>query len=286
MKNPRFHWLRAALVLLAAGLAFSPACYATPGEDASELATQFARLSKAALLAERGNPAGFAQLRESRAAFTAKLQALRTGGHYGLCTPIGLSTGLKTRLTYIADTWAQFDRAAGALADNEETLRKVAAAVKQINASEAALTQLTEQLHALTLQANRGPREISVAGQLVVLQLRLSRNATYMLTSDTIDPEIAFLLGKDTNTFRDLAKGLQTGSDALRLVAADGEQLSKVTEVTTKFQDDLQAISVITGNLRQLITAKSAAQQISEGGEGFFRELMELQRQIDAAAIC
>ena len=34
---------------------------------------------------------------------------------------------------------------------------------------------------------------------------------------DEIDPEVAFLLGKDTGTFRDILTGLLKGSDTLRL---------------------------------------------------------------------
>jgi twitching motility protein PilJ len=286
MKNPRFHWLCSALVLLAAGLAFSPACYATPGEDASELATQFTRLSKAALLAERGNPAGFTQLRESRAAFAAKLQALRTGRHYGLCTPIGLSSAVKARLASIASAWKQIDKAAAALSESEDTMRKVAAAVQQINQSEARLTQLTQELSALKMQNTRGPRELAVSGQLVFLQLRLARNANTILTSNTMDPDLAFLLSKDANTFRDLAIALQSGSDALRLEASQGEELSKATEVNTAFQSDRQSLAVISGSMQRLVLVKSAAGLISGGGEEFFRSLIELERQIDGAAIC
>jgi hypothetical protein len=68
--------------------------------------------------------------------------------------------------------------------------------------------------------------------------------------------------------------------------ASQGEKLSKATEVNTAFQGDRQSLAVISGSMQRLVLVKSAAGLISGGGEGFYRSLIELERQIDEAAIC
>ena len=90
-------------------------------------------------------------------------------------------------------------------------------AVKAINDNNPVLLDLAEQVSALKLQAQAGSREISLAGQLVMLTQRMAKNANALLASDVIDPEVTFLLGKDSNTFRDIVHGLTKGSDALRV---------------------------------------------------------------------
>jgi twitching motility protein PilJ len=291
MKNHRLHWIqsaRAALALLAAGLAlcsWSP-CHAAPGQDASDLAAQFERLSKAALLAGRGSPDGFKQLRESREAFAQKLQALRSGAHYGLCTPLGLSDAAKARLASIADGWAQIDRAVATVAANEESMRQITAAVKQINDAEKTIGDLAESIGTLTLLNQRGPCEISAAQSMAIIHMRLVRNANLLLSGDVVDPETIFQLGRNANFFADYVHGLQAGSDALRLVAAEGEELGKLTELSTRFEADHQAVGVIRKNQQQLIVLKSAVQQIVSGGEAFFQSLLDLENRIGASAMC
>ena len=44
-----------------------------------------------------------------------------------------------------------------------------------------------------------------------------AKNANALASSEEIDPEVAFLLGKDAGTFRDILNGLLKGSEALRL---------------------------------------------------------------------
>ena len=47
-----------------------------------------------------------------------------------------------------------------------------------------------------------------------MLTQRMAKNANTMLAGDVVDPEVAFLLGKDTNTFRDTLQALLNGNEA------------------------------------------------------------------------
>jgi hypothetical protein len=72
--------------------------------------------------------------------------------------------------------------------------------------------------HRIVLEAVLEP---DLAAQLVMLTQRMAKNANTMLAGDLVDPEVAFLLGKDTNTFRDTLQGLLQGSEQAARTAQD-----------------------------------------------------------------
>jgi twitching motility protein PilJ len=93
--------------------------------------------------------------------------------------------------------------------DREVNLISLGKDVASINDKNPQLLELSEHVAALKLQSSAGVREIAAANQLVMLTQRIAKNASALLLGDAIDPEIAFLLGKDTNTFRDTLKGTE-----------------------------------------------------------------------------
>ena len=147
------------------------------------------------------------------------------------------------------------------------------------------MLETAEQISALKLQTNAGAREISVAGQLVMLTQRMAKNANSLLSGEAIDPEVAFLLGKDTNTFRDLLQGLSKGSDALRLTGStDPETKEKLAELEKSFGEYQAAVSGILGNMQQLVSAKQAAQSLFNDNEKLLAQARELSKAYDDAA--
>jgi twitching motility protein PilJ len=60
----------------------------------------------------------------------------------------------------------------------------------------------------LKLQQNAPAAEISAAGQLVMLTQRIGKSANEFLTMEGVSPEAVFLLGKDLNSFKEIAEGL------------------------------------------------------------------------------
>jgi twitching motility protein PilJ len=129
-----------------------------------------------------------------------------------------------------------------------------------VNGSNPLLLDLAEQVQALKLESKAAARELSAAAQLVMLTQRMAKNANALLAGETIDPEVAFLLGKDTNQFRSLLEGLQKGSAQLRLVAStDSETNAKLTELSSAFKTYTDSVSSILGNMQRLLAAKNAA---------------------------
>lgn len=96
-----------------------------------------------------------------------------------------------------------------------------------------------------------------------MLTQRLAKNANALLAGETIDPEVAFLLGKDTNVFRSTLEGLRNGSAALRLPAArNAETAAKLDELAQAFKGYREAVASILGNMQRLVAAKRAAHSV------------------------
>src|SRR4030081_708224 len=130
----------------------------------------------------------------------------------------------------------------------------LATAVRLINTNNPVLLDLAEQVQALKLQSQAPAREVSLSGQLVMLTQRLAKNANAMLGADVIDPEVAFLIGKDTTTFREMLAGMTKGSKVLRVSATkDPETQEKLAELDKSYQEFQAAVSSILGNLQALV---------------------------------
>src|SRR5690606_18346262 len=122
-------------------------------------------------------------------------------------------------------------------------------------------------------------REIAAAGQLAMLTQRLGRGANEFLTSEGVNPETAFLLGKDTNAFRDIVEGLLNGSEVMRLPATtDKDTRDRLTELQTLFADYQKPIAEILGSLQNFIAVKRAEHTIFNENEALKEKLTQLEQ--------
>ena len=105
-----------------------------------------------------------------------------------------------------------------------------------INQGNKQLVELAQQARAVG-RAAASLREIEYANQLAVLSQRIAKNANALASSDEIDPEVAFLLGKDAGTFRDILSGLAEGQRrAARCAGARSEDArATLTELAKRF---------------------------------------------------
>jgi len=226
------------------------------------------RIAKAAQTGLIGSPDAFKQLQQSRDEFNGALKLLTQGGQAGEDTLPPTSEAVKPQLDALAKEWEKTDRSVQLVLTQSKNLIGLAAAVRQINANNPLLLDLAEQIQALKLQSQAPAREVSLSGQLVMLTQRLARNANAMLGADVIDPEVAFLMGKDTTTFNELLQGLTKGSDVLRVSAAkDAEQQAKLGELNKAYQEFRDAVASILGNLQALVNAKQAGRRVVDDSE-------------------
>ena len=237
------------------------------------------RIGKAAPNAIQGNLEAFKQLEESRREFNTDLHVLRQGGTYqgrDIKSPDARMTAI---LNDTQKVWDSTDKAAATILKLKKELAGFGATLQKLNTLSPGLLELTEQISTLKAQGGATPREISAAGQLVMLTQRLGRSANEFLTSEGVNPETAFLLGKDTNTFRDITEGFLNGSDVLRLTATkDKDGRDKLAELQTTFAEYQLSVSSILGNLQNFIAAKQSEQLIFTENETLKQRLTTLQK--------
>ncbi|MGE5471678.1 MAG: methyl-accepting chemotaxis protein [Bacteroidota bacterium] len=271
------------LFLLIAALVFHDnreSTYGTAYVAASgEMRMLSQRLAKASSLALLGNPVAFTQLKESRDTFAQLLDRLTSGGEVSGVNVPPSPDAVSAQLAALSERWAATDKDAVTVISQEKTLVELGKNVATIDTRNAVMLELTEQLAALKLQSGGSAREIAAANQLVMLTQRIAKNASALLVGDEINPEVAFLLGKDTNAFRDLLQGLGKGSDALRLSGSnDAAARDKLSELDGAFKEYQAAIGNILGNMQPLVLSKQAGSRI-------FRESEDLLKATDNLAV-
>jgi twitching motility protein PilJ len=230
------------------------------------------RLAKAAQQASQGNRDAFKQLRESRDEFAASVKLLVAGGvAAGVDVPASPAS-VRPQLAALEREWKKTEHNAGLVIGEERNLLALGEAVRQINANNPALLELADEIAAISVQSGGSVRQNAVTAQLVMLTQRMAKNANTMLAGDVVDPEVAFLLGKDTNTFRDTLQGLLQGSELLRIArAGDADMRAKLVELEAGFKQYQRAVADILGNMQRLVNAKRATRDIFNDSEALLR---------------
>jgi twitching motility protein PilJ len=226
------------------------------------------RLAKAAQQASQGNREAFKQLRDSRDEFAATVALLTSGGVASGATLPATPQSVRPQLAALEKEWKKTEVNAGLVIREEPNLVAMGAAVRAINDNNPALLEVADEIAALSVQSGGSAKQNAVTAHLVMLTQRMAKNANAMLAGDVVDPEVAFLLGKDTNTFRDLLQGLLQGSDTLRIArVSDAEMRSKLGELETGFKQYQTGVSQILGNMQRLVNAKRATRDIFNDSE-------------------
>ncbi|MEI6721950.1 MAG: methyl-accepting chemotaxis protein, partial [Betaproteobacteria bacterium] len=247
--------------------------------DAGQLRMLSQRLAKAAQQSLLGNPEAFKQISASRDAFATILDRLVRGGETLPPSPDRIQPVLEV----LAKEWRKTENNAATLLKEQKNLLGLGAAVAQVNGSNPQLLDLAERVQALKLQNAASIREISTAGQLVMLTQRLAKNANALLAGDTVDTEVAVLLGKDTNEFRTLLAALREGDAQMRVAPAkDAETTARLEELATAFKVYQDSASAILGNMQRLIAAKNAAAAIFADSEKLLQATESAAREYDA----
>jgi twitching motility protein PilJ len=218
------------------------------------------RLAKAAQLASRGNVEAFKQLRSSRDEFAALIKLLTSGGDAGGVDLPPTPAAARPALDALDKEWQKTQRNATLVLDEEKNLVALGSAVRSINNTNQSLQEITDEIAALSVQGGGSARQNAITAQLMMITQRMAKNANTMLAENVVDPEVAFLLGKDTNTFRDTVQGLLQGNPAQRISRVeDPEMRGKVGELQAGFADYQRAVNDILGNQARLVGAKRAS---------------------------
>jgi twitching motility protein PilJ len=241
------------------------------------------RLAKAAQQASQGNAEAFNQLRSSRDEFASIVKLLAFGGTTAGVDLPPTPLDVQPSLNALDRNWGKTEGNAALVIDEERNLVALGSAVRAINANNPVLQELTDEIAALSVQKGGSARQNAITAQLTMLTQRMAKNANIMLAEDIVDPEVAFLLGKDTNTYRDTVQGLLQGSDALRIArVSDAEMRGKLGELQAAFADYQRAVSDILGNQARLVGAKRAAFDIFNDSVALLRSAEGLNAAFEA----
>ena len=237
---------------------------------AGQMRTLSQQLAKASQLALQGEASAFAELKSSREQFNSLLNAVTNGGDVEGTSVPGGSSAVTDELTALTELWQKTDKDAANLLDQEKNLASLGKAVSTINTKNPQLLELSEQVAALKLQGGASAREIAVANQVVMLTQRIAKNANALLVANAIDPEVAFLLGKDTNTFRELIEQLH------KMTPDGSDAKAKLAELDAVGKDNLGSVTAILGSIQRLVQAKQAGSQIFQNSSALLAKTTAL----------
>ncbi len=238
---------------------------------------QSQRLAKSVSQALVGSAQAFPDVSESSATLAKTAHALKSGGE-GLDS---LGSDEQTLLEKAMPLIERAEKSAGVVMGQQKILTQVGSALRTINRQSSDLLEIAETVSSLKLQQNAPAAEISAAGQLVMLTQRIGKSANEFLTMEGVSPEAVFLLGKDLNSFKEIAQGLQDGSPELRLNAAKDPAVRERLDALMKLyeQTRVQAGSIL-GNLQGLVSSREAQAAIVADSEPLRTQLQSLQAQL------
>jgi twitching motility protein PilJ len=244
---------------------------------ATEMQMLSQRLARGTSLAVQGNASAFEAVKDSRDRFRADLDALVKGGPArGVNIDAGASEQVQTLLNDINGRWERVEKYATAVVNNQQSLVLLSKGLEGINQGNTALLELAQQ--ASSQVASGGSlREVDFTSQLAMLSQRIAKNANSLVSSEEIDPEVAFLLGKDSGTFRDILNGLLKGSDSLRLPAVrNDEARTTLVDLQKRFVQYEAGVNAILQNMQRLVVAKQAARGINQESEALLGDTTKL----------
>ena len=242
---------------------------------------QSQRLAKSVSQALVGSPQAFPDVKESASVLAKSVRGLKSGDDS--LRVAAVDTELQPDVDKVVPLMERAEKNAATVLSQQAILTQVGAALRTINRQSSDLLEIAETVSSLKLQQNAAPAEISASGQLVMLTQRIGKSANEFLTLEGVSPEAVFLLGKDLNSFKEIAQGLQDGSPELRLVGSkDPQTRERLEALTALYEQTRVQAGAILGNLQGLVSAREAQSAIISDSEPLRRSLEELQGKLTA----
>ncbi len=244
---------------------------------------QSQRLAKSTSQALVGGQKAFPDVADSAGVLAKALRGLKSGDDQLGVSELG--SDFAPELDKVMPLMERAEKNAATVMGQQKTLTQVNSALRLINRQSSDLLELAESISSLKLQQNAGATEISAAGQLVMLTQRIGKSSNEFLTVEGVGAEAVFLLGKDLNSFKEIAQGLLQGSPELRLTAAKDPQTREQLEALIKLYEQTRVqAGAILGNLQGLVSAREAQAAIIAESEPLRSSLEDLQSKLSSRA--
>ena len=244
---------------------------------------QSQRLAKTTTQALVGNQQAFPDVADSSGVLAKTVRALKSGDDELRVGALG--GDFDADLDKVVPLMERAEKGAATVLGQQKILTQINSALRLINRQSSDLLEIAESVSSLKLQQNAGAAEISAAGQLVMLTQRIGKSSNEFLTTEGVGAEAVFLLGKDLNSFKEIAQGLLQGSPELRLTASRDPQTREQLDALLKLYEltRVQA-GTILGNLQGLVSAREAQTAILTDSEPLRRALEETQNRLSSRA--
>ena len=238
---------------------------------------QSQRLAKSVSQALIGSASAFPEVRESADVLARNVRSLKTGEGDIAAAPSSAQEVLDPVLPMVD----RAEKNAKVVLDQQKILTQVGQALRAINRQSSDLLEIAETVSSLKLQQEASPAELSAAGQLVMLTQRIGKSANEFLTMEGVSPEAVFLLGKDLNSFREIAQGLADGNPELRLPGTrDPQTKERLVALMKQYEETRTQASAILGNLQGLVAAREAQSGIIADSEPLRKGLEAVQGRL------
>ena len=235
---------------------------------------QSQRLAKSVSQALVGNSQAFVEVSESAAVLTQVVRDLSSGDGALAAAPASVQPLLEPMLPLVDKA----EKSAKIVLAQKDVLTKSGLALRAINKQSSELLETAETIAALKLQQGAPAPALAAAGQLVMLTQRIGKSANEFLTVEGVSPEAVFLLGKDLNTFRDVAQGLDEGSSELQLpVTKDPQTKERLALLTKQYEQMRVEAQSILSNLQGLVASREAQASILADSEALRKGLEAVQ---------
>ncbi len=267
-----------AVLLVAVGLAAtlritsSSARLLNTSGDALMQSQRVAKSVSAALL---GSQEGFGELQASADALENDLRRLHAddtlhagGSQLDSVTPMVDATVKNARV----------------VVKMQSVLTQTNDALRTISRQSDSLLQGAQTLTSLLLQQGAGGSDVAAAAQLEMLTQRIGKSANEFLSYQGISPEAVFALGRDLQTFEQLAQGLAQGDANLQLTPVHGEARAQVEGMLKAFGGVSVLAQRILGNLQSLSSARLAQTAVLHDSVPLLSGLQALQSHYSSQA--
>ncbi|HET9701755.1 MAG TPA: hypothetical protein VFP70_12605, partial [Burkholderiales bacterium] len=229
-------------------------------QAAARMQLAASHLQRVAQSAVSGNAGAFPQLREAEQTISGGLEGLLQGSG-GIEQA---SARVQPLVSEVNQQWEPVKASVSTLLGFEKALTDLEKRVRAINAREADMLDLADQIQSTLAQGGGSARDLYHAGQLVSFATRIPQGARHMLSRP--DPD---------KWARELEAGARAYPEALRVLAPVAAVRERVEKLSGIYVAIAPEINTLLANLKPLVTAKAAAAPVLAAGEKALPESTE-----------
>ncbi|MEO8248156.1 MAG: methyl-accepting chemotaxis protein [Burkholderiales bacterium] len=240
---------------------------------------QSQRLAKSASQAMVGNIKAFPEVKESGDFLVRNVKGLKQGdAAMGLSA---LGAAYQQQMSKVVPLAERAERNAETILAQQGPLTKMSESLRSVNSGMAELLELADAVYSAKIQQQASAAELGAASQLQMLTQRIGKSANEFQSTEGVNPEAVFLLGKDLTAFKTLAEGLLSGNSELRLNSArDASAREALTALLKLFKESEIKARQVLADLPGLLSAREAQNAIVADSDALRTGLEEVQTQL------